>query len=455
MPTVPYNIAPLNFKFTEEGEEFICRLSCGDDELLGSGEKIMFENKKWSEFLSRNKGKSIAKELFVKKDGEWQYFRPDSIFVSEHSIDPYISYRMIEPSYVSYEDLSIRQRNLATFDESYIYYNRVMEENNESNCINCHSYQNYDPNTFQFHVRQLKGGTVICMNGDLKKVDMKCGDMVSGGVYPAWHPTKNLIAYSINDTNQSFHTKNTQKIEVFDTESDLILYDADKNEVIPVFEKTPEFEVYPYWSPCGTELYYCVAKFEQQYENIKLDLKHRFKEFHYDIYRMSFDTVNYKFGEPEVVVHASAEQKSATFPRVSPDGRYLLYTQGDYGVFHIWHKSSDLHMIDLQTGRKVDMKTVNSNDVESYHSWSSNGRWIIFSSRRDDGSYTRPYIAYFGEDGKWGKPFVLPQQDPDFYHDCYKSFNIPEFMSGPVEVKLKDIKKVISKDPVKAKMKKI
>ena len=170
---------------------------------------------------------------------------------------------------------------------------------------------------------------------------------------------------------------------------------------------------------------------------------------------MSFDTVNYKFGEPEVVVHASAEQKSATFPRVSPDGRYLLYTQGDYGVFHIWHKSSDLHMIDLQTGRKVDMKTVNSNDVESYHSWSSNGRWIIFSSRRDDGSYTRPYIAYFGEDGKWGKPFVLPQQDPDFYHDCYKSFNIPEFMSGPVEVKLKDIKKVISKDPVKAKMKKI
>ncbi len=451
--TVPYNIAPLNFKFTEEGEQFLCKLSCGDDVMVASGEKIIFNEKKWSEFLNRNKGKSIKKELFVKNQGEWTRFLPDSITVSESPIDEYISYRMIEPSYVAYEDISIRQRNLSSFEESYIYFNRVMEKDNESNCINCHSYKNYDPNTFQFHVRQLKGGTVICQNGDLKKVDMKCDSLISSGVYPAWHPNKNLIAYSINDTHQVFHTRNNQKIEVFDSESDLILFDVDKNEVIPIFENTPELEVFPFWSPSGTELYYCVSNFEKSTADLRDEVRKKYKEIKYDIYKLSFDTINYTFGEPEIVVNASANGKSATLPRISPDGKYLLYTEGDYGVFHIWHKSSDLKMLNLETGKNINVRTLNSNDVESYHSWSSNGRWIIFSSRRDDGSFTRPYIAHFDENGKCRRPFILPQKDPDFYFDCYKSFNIPEFMTGPVNVSAREIKKVIDKNPIKAKRK--
>ena len=297
---------------------------------------------------------------------------------------------MIEPSYVSYEHLSIRQRNLTNFEETNIYYNKVLDDGNESNCINCHSYKNYDPDYFQFHVRQYKGGTVICTNGNLKKVDMKCDSLISSGVYPAWHPTKNLIAYSVNDTHQAFHTKNTQKIEVFDDKSDLILYDVDKNEVIPVLINTEDLEVFPFWSPQGTELYYCVSKFIKESDNMLSELKRRYDEVFYDIYKMDFDTVSMKFGEPQIVVNASENNRSATLPRISPDGKYLLYTEGDYGVFHIWHKRSDLFIKDLEAGQNLDLKKVNSNDVESYHSWSSNGRWIIFSSRRDDGSYTRP-----------------------------------------------------------------
>ena len=85
-------------------------------------------------------------------------------------------------------------------------------------------------------------------------------------------------------------------------------------------------------------------------------------------------------------------------------------------------------------GRIRPFDELNSPDTESYHSWSSNGRWVVFSSRRGDGGYTRPFIAHVDADGKGTKPFELPQADPDYHRQFMKSYNIPEFMRGPVEV---------------------
>ena len=129
---------------------------------------------------------------------------------------------------------------------------------------------------------------------------------------------------------------------------------------------------------------------------------------------------------------ARANGKSVSFPRVSPDGRFMLCTLSGYGTFPIWHKDADLYMIDLKSGVGSYPETLNSNDTESYHSWSSNGRWVVFSSRRLDGLYTRPFIAYVGKDGKTGKPFLLPQKEADYYAGLMKSYNIPEFVTGKV-----------------------
>ena len=56
----------------------------------------------------------------------------------------------------------------------------------------------------------------------------------------------------------------------------------------------------------------------------------------------------------------------------------------------------------------------------------------MFSSRRLDGLYTRPFIAYVGKDGKTGKPFLLPQKEADYYDGLMRSYNIPEFVTGKV-----------------------
>ena len=158
----------------------------------------------------------------------------------------------------------------------------------------------------------------------------------------------------------------------------------------------------------------------------------RYKEVKYNILSRDFNPDTNTFGQVDTVFNAASFGKSATFPRESPDGRYLLFTMADFGNFHIWHKSADLYVKDLRTGNVRPLREVNSNDVESYHSWSSNGRWIVFSSRRDDGSYTRPYIAWFDSKGNAHKPFVLPQGKSGFYKKLYKSFNIPEFIVSPV-----------------------
>ena len=168
------------------------------------------------------------------------------------------------------------------------------------------------------------------------------------------------------------------------------------------------------------------------YENLK-----------YNIYSVTFDEATMSFGEPQLEVDCMSQGKSASVPRVSPDGKYLLFTLGDYGQFHIWHKSSDQYVKNLETGEIYPLAEANSPDVDSYHSWSSNGRWVVFSSRRDDGSYTRPYIAYFDKQGKSRKAFMLPQENPESNLLLLKSYNVPELTRQRVQYSPEDFKDAI------------
>jgi hypothetical protein len=89
--------------------------------------------------------------------------------------------------------------------------------------------------------------------------------------------------------------------------------------------------------------------------------------------------------------------------------------------------------MELDTGeyRRLD---VNSDFSESWHSWSSNSRWIAFSSKRRNGLFTRCYFSYVDPTGRVHKPFVLPQRDPDFYDSSLKTVSVPELITGPVPV---------------------
>ena len=435
---VPPNIAPLNFKVLEGSDECVALVTLpdGSTQTYGQGKNICFPLSQWRRMTAKSVGHSIKVEIFAKDAiGEWHRYAPFGIAVVEDSIDAYCSYRLISPSYVAYEMLSINQRNLTNFDEREVYNNMIINSERTGQCINCHAYQNYRTRNMQFHMRQGFGGTMVVYDGHPSKVDLKTDSTISSGVYPAWHPTLPLIAYSTNSTGQSFHTKNHDKIEVEDSRSDIILYDVLRNEVSPIQMRDDEFEVFPWWAPDGKTLYYCSAHFEFS-DSVEREAQviERYKDIQYDIYKRSFDPSTYRFGPAQLVYAASRHNASATLPRISPDGRYLLFAQGHHGCFHVWHPDADLYITDLRTLRTRRLENVNSSDAESYHVWSSNGRWILFVSRRDDGNYSRLYIAHFDKDGHAHKAFELPQKDPDFYDFFLRSYNVPEFMTEPVTI---------------------
>lgn len=449
--TIPYNIAPLNFIINEVAESYLTVLySTKGEKIIVEGKKVEFNLNSWQSLLKENKKDTLYIEIYLKKNNQWLKYPLLKNYIASEKIDSYISYRLIEPSYVTYEVITINQRNLTNFEEEIIYDNSTLSNKDKGQCINCHAYQNYNKTgNMQFHVRQYLGGTIIVAGNKTRKVNLKTDHTISSGVYPAWHPSKNLIAYSVNNTQQNFHTRNPQKIEVIDSKSGLILYDIEKNEIKEIVNNPNELETFPSWSTDGKFLYYVSAKYPEKIANDTDNISLQYQDFHYNIYRKAFNSQTHEFTYTDTIFEASNYNKSATFPRESPDGRYLLFTLGDYGNFHIWHKSSDLYLLDLITKTLRPMIELNSPDVESYHSWSSNGRWIIFSSRRDDGSYTRPYIAYF-KNGKASKPFILPQKDPTFYAEFFKSYNIPEFIVEPVTISRQDLMTAIKEEPQKA-----
>ena len=452
--TIPVNIAPLTFQLEQDADEMVTRFSYGDQELLCEGLKARPDIDDWHQLTAAAQGHDISVEVYARNGEQWQRYKPFAFHVSTDSIDAYLSYRLISPSYVTYEELTLNQRCLENYDERVMVDNMLCSTEQDGQCVNCHNYQQYNPERMLFHARQNHGGTVVVYDGNIRKINMRNDSILSAGVYPTWHPWLPLVVFSTNKTGQSFHTRNMNKIEVFDSASDIIAYDVEHNAVTNVENDTTEFEVFPFWAPDGKSLYYCSAHFEFR-DTVSEDVEviRRYRDIKYNIYRKSFDLETMTFGPREIVFQADSLGKSATLPRISPDGRYLVFTLGNYGCFHIWHHEADLWLIDLATGKFDKMKGINSDDTESYHSWSSNGRWMVVSSRREDANFTRPFIAHVDEQGRASKPFALPQADPDYHRQFMKSYNIPEFMTGPVEITpqtFADVLKNQEGEPVKS-----
>ena len=436
--TIPVNIAPLCFQLMSDADEALTRFTANGQELIVEGRKCRPDIDEWHTLLAHAVDSDITVEVFAAKCGQWARFRPFLLHVSPDSIDSYLCYRLISPSYVSYEELTINQRCLQNFHERVIADNMLCSNESGGQCINCHSFQRNNPDRMQLHARQTHAGTIIAYDGKVENEDFNSHSSTPSNYkpqYPAWHPTEKLIAYSTNSTMQAFHTVHTDKIEVYDSQSSLLLYDLDHHNVTPIEHIPNELETHPTWSPDGRFLYYCSANFQYKADTVDLEeVTLRTQELKYNIWRRPFNAAH-TFGPPQLVFRSDSLNMSAAQPRISPDGRWLLFSMSQYGTFHIWHSDADLWIMDLHApDQPRPLVQVNSNSAESYHSWSSTGRWIVISSRRNDGVFTRPFFAHVDANGQATKPFELPSQDPDLHRQLLKSYNVPEFTRGPISL---------------------
>jgi hypothetical protein len=428
---IPPNIAPLNFRVDEPGCAYFARISSSPSnviELLTSDGRFLIPMAKWQTLLEASKGSTLRIEVFVKDPtGLWTCFDPIENTVAQEPIDSHLAYRRMVPWYHTYDEIGIYQRDLESFEERPILKNSDFSGHAGEVCINCHTFPANRPDRMTLHAR-FPFVMLMARNGEATAVETRTDFNKSPFAYAAWHPSGQWAVYSVNKILQMFHTVGETR-DVFDFTSDLLLYDFEKNVVTttPEISRPDQWETFPTWSPDGRYLYFCRTA------ALPGEAMARYREVKYDLVRIPFDPETVSWGTVETVLSAADTGKSVGLPRLSPDGRHVLFCLCDYGTFPIFQANSDLYMLDLET-HALEPLACNSDKSEAWHSWSTNGRWIVFSSKRSDGLFARPYFSYIDAAGHAGKAFVLPQKDPAYYEARAETYSAPELIQGPVTV---------------------
>ena len=439
--TVPANICPLNFSVPNaEHIRAIITNDKGETLDVSGSDHIEIPVKAWQNTLPLREGRggslSVTLSVWNKEHPEGVTYKPFPIYVTQDEIDPWIAYRLLPPGYEGWNRMGIYQRNITNFDVEPIIEN----SQNNKGCVNCHSFANYDPKNFTFHARGKNGGTIVMRDGKMKKVDIK--EMSGGrhGSYNIWHPSKRYIAFSSNSTHQSFYGQSKDKIEVYDLWSDLIVYDIDNERILQDerFTDSLNLEMFPSFSPDGKWLYFSTAK--------PVNMPMETDKLHYSIVRVPFDEETGKLGEIDTVF-SSYEHGGGTamMPRLTPDCKFMIFSLGACGAFNLYHNESDLKMMNLETGEMIPTDILNSPRSESHHAWSSNGKWLMYMSKRYDGRYSRLMLAYW-DGNQFHKPFLLPQKNPEDNTQLLMAYNVPEFIKAPVVVSKDELAKMFKRE---------
>lgn len=426
--TIPADIAPLNFNLADEDidcMDVVVRGSKGG-ELRTNGDWADFDIADWQALTQQNRGGKITLTVCVEKDGRWIQYNDFDIYVSKDNLDEWgLTYRRIKPGYEVGGDIGIYQRNLSNFDETAILAETVVP----GRCFNCHTANRTNPNRITLQMRGEGGGTMIQKDGKQAWVETKTDSTKAAGSYSYWHPQGDYVAMAVNSVHQSFFTGTGQRIEVYHKFSNVEVLDTRTNELIlsPLLQ-TEDLEIFPAFSHDGKWLYYSTSKPSKvpaEYEKVKCS-----------ICRIGFDAEKGQFGlQVDTLLNGPATDKSYVLARPSYDGRWLMYCVSSRGNFPVSQDDADLWLMDLKTGKTRALTEVNSQQCEAYHNWSDNSRWFVFSSKREDGMYTKLYLACIDEQGRVSKPFLLPQRNPrKYYQELMDAYNVPDFTKTKVEL---------------------
>lgn len=221
----------------------------------------------------------------------------------------------------------------------------------------------------------------------------------------------------------------------------LVFYDRETGKFAPLpGADDPQYvQTNAAWSPDGKEIVFARAKahkserLEQQNAAL-LDAKDvpeftvEKQPFLYDLYKVPFNEG--KGGVATPLAGASNDGMSNYFPKYSPDGKWIVYTKSK--SYMLLQADSELWIVPA-AGGEARRLTYNTARMNSWHSWSSNSRWLVFSSKVN-GPYTQLFLTHIDENGNDSPPVLLERfTSPD------RAANIPEFVKLPGDA-IADIK---------------
>jgi len=345
--------------------------------------------------------------------------------IARHPADNAIVYRLVAPPFINRKTPDTFVRDLRELTP------RPFLRARRQYCINCHMFSSKTGRDGKLGIQvRYAGARSTAHPIYLAVADFDTGRIVKTVLpfrlqmttFMSWSPDGTKLAVSANQTLISLAPMVLEAQNTLQHGSDIAIVDLDAGQSFLLKgARDPDLlETFPRWTPDGKSIVFCEAPQRLHPKNTKYSLKIvPFADGH--------------GGEAEMLIDANVTGRSSYYPRFSPDGRWFTFVQSDFGS--LIKSSSDIFIVDWQnrerTGIRATPLTSNATfAADSWYSWSSNSRWIVFATKRDDGVFARLYMTHIDDDGNASVPVRLPLAE-----EPLMSFNIPEFVAEVPDVR--------------------
>lgn len=437
----PADYPEPDLKWKSKSQEWVIEVTAN-----GKAEKIKTNRKKWqfSEELW-NRVKRNKEKIRVKITGYINNKINDrgeiGFKVSKDSVKSPIFYRTVPlPFQHAVSNLREISWKLGTISEKK--KPKVLMKNVPV-CANCHSFSSTGKDmAMDVDYANDKGNYAISTTQ--KRTKLTPENIISWSHYNKKEKTQTfgLLAQISPDGRYAISTVRDRSIFVakndlkysqlfFPVKGILAVYDRklDKFYELKGANNKDYVQSNPVWSPDGKYIYFARAKaiylpkLEQSRKVVlPISMAREFidgeKDFKFDIYRIPFN--NGIGGKAEPLAGASGNGKSNFFPRVSPNGKWMVFTQSEN--FMLLQPDSKLYIMPASGGTPRLMKC-NNDEMNSWHSWSPNSKWLVFSSKQN-GVYTQLYLTHIDEKGNDSPAIHLENLS-----SSNLAANIPEFIN--------------------------
>lgn len=210
----------------------------------------------------------------------------------------------------------------------------------------------------------------------------------------------------------------------FPTRGVLAWYSRESGKLTPLpGADDPNFvQTSAFWSPDGKYLVYSRAVAKDPYAPGQKQATYandpNETQIQYDLYRIPFN--DGRGGTPERLLGASQNGMSNNFPKVSPDGKWIVFVECKNGL--LMRPDSKLYIVPFAGGEARPLAS-NLPVMNSWHTWSPNGHWLAFSSKSPS-LYTELYLTHIDQDGN-ASPAILVENATA----ANRAVNIPEFVN--------------------------
>jgi hypothetical protein len=458
--TIPNNIAPLNFEILEDAKYFVVQIIANGTVQFQQkikNQKLSIVNcqlsipiKSWQKILNSHTTDTL--EIHISSGNSLKKmtaYKPFYWIVSEDAIDPYLVFRRIAPTETPEKPqlIGIFEYGLETFEQRTLINSYLTDYG----CMNCHYFSNNQSSRMSIHFRRKHAGTLITSPDSSFMVDLRLPNGEKG-IFGAFSPNGRYLAFSTNQLGALF-TVNVQRLKMWSYElaSNMFVYDVQNNAILSSdgLMASGRQKTYPCWSHDGTFLYFCQTNWQIPFLTDSSTVFERLRNTHYELVRAKINVPSETFETVETIVAtADIGGRSISFPRCSPDGRFVAFSTTEFGTLDPNSIDGRLWFYDLNTKTAKEIEPDLDAPIVSTSTWSSNSRWIVVSSRRLDGVFSRPFLAHVDTEGNVSKFFVMPQKNPAHYRKQDFSYSLPELITSPVPLNAYDIADAIRK-PVK------